>query len=75
MTETKKRSTGATIRVRALPDMSTWPARNAEKKFGISVADCRKLKRDHAVELLGNVAEKLIQAKLVAAYPESKGGK
>lgn len=76
MSDTKSdKPLGTKIKVVATPVLSTWPAFNAKKHFGIEITDCRKLKQGEAVDIPKAVAEKLTQAKLVQAYPQSEGGK
>ncbi len=59
------------VRVVAQPALSTWPACNAKKKFGIEVPACRTLKAGESVSIPVAVADKLIAAGLV----KLEGGK
>ena len=64
----------AGVRVKAKPEINTWPARNAEKHFGLEVGACRKLKAGEAVYVSRDTFDKLTEANLVQACP-NKGDK
>ncbi len=59
------------VKVTGLPRTKTWPACNAQKKFGIEINEFRKLKLGGTIEISRSIAEKLIEFELVTL----EGGK
>jgi len=64
-TEDPKPKTTGKVKVTGLPRTTTWPACNAQKKFGIAINDFRKLKLGETIELPRSIAERLIELDLV----------
>jgi len=65
MTEKNNKAGGATIAVKALPDLSTYRAKVVKVKYGLEIEACKKLKQGESVAILKETADKLIKANLV----------